>query len=126
RIPKEVELAKALRVSRTAVREALTRLKLLGIVDSRTNRGMIITRPDLLSNVRRVMDPQLLDGETMKDIFELRLVLEIGIADLLFKRKTSEKLEHLEEIVAREEATQDRKSTRLNQSRENLVCRLLL
>ncbi|MFO7258929.1 MAG: FCD domain-containing protein [Bacteroidota bacterium] len=108
RIPKEVELAKALGVSRTAVREALTRLKLLGIVDSRKNRGMIITRPDLLSNVRRVMDPQLLDGETMKDIFELRLVLEIGIADLLFKRKTSEKLEHLEEIVAREEATQNK------------------
>jgi DNA-binding FadR family transcriptional regulator len=108
RIPKEVELAEAMGVSRTVVREALTRLKLLGIVDSRKNRGMVITQPDLLSNVRRVMDPQLLDGETMKDIFELRLVLEIGIADLLFKRKTKEKLAHLEEIVAREEGTQNK------------------
>ena len=87
-IPKEVELAKAMGVSRTAIREALTRLKLLGLIDSRKNRGMIITRPDVLSNIKRVLDPQLLDGNTMKEIFELRLVLEMGIADILFIKKT--------------------------------------
>ena len=107
-IPKEVELAKAMGVSRTAVREALTRLKLLGLVDSRKNRGMVITQPDVLSNIRRVMDPQLLDGNTMKDIFELRLVLEMGIADILFIRKTDDALQRLEKIVAREERTRNK------------------
>ena len=34
-IPKEVELAKAMGVSRTAIREALIRLKLLGLIDSK-------------------------------------------------------------------------------------------
>ena len=107
-IPKEVELAKAMGVSRTAIREALTRLKLLGLIDSRKNRGMIITRPDVLSNIKRVLDPQLLDGNTMKEIFELRLVLEMGIADILFIKKTEEKILRLEEIVEREERTKNK------------------
>lgn len=69
---------------------------------------MIITRPDFLGNMHRVMDPKLLDGETMKEIFEMRLVIEIGIGDLLFLRKTAESLLKLEEIVLNEEKTNNR------------------
>lgn len=107
-IPKEIELAEAMGVSRTAIREALTRLKLLGLIDSRRNRGMIITTPDVLSNIKRVMDPQLMDGDTMKEIFELRLVLEMGIGDILFIKKDDNRLSSLEEIVEREEQTMNR------------------
>lgn len=102
-IPKEMELAEALGVSRTSIREALSRFKTLGIIESKKNRGMIITHPDILYNMQRVMDLKLLDRGTMKDIFELRLVLEIGIADLLFLRKTKEDLKELEEIVEKDE-----------------------
>ncbi len=102
-IPKEMELAKALGVSRTSVREALSRFKTLGIIESKKNRGMIITHPDILYNMERVIDLQLLDKGTIKDIFELRLVLEIGIADLLFLRKTDSDLKKLEEIVEKDE-----------------------
>lgn len=102
-IPKEIELAQALGVSRTSVREALSRFKTLGIIESRKNRGMIITNPDILYNMERVIDLQLLDKGTLKDIFELRLVLEIGIADLLFLRKTDSDLKILEKIVEKGE-----------------------
>ena len=102
-IPKEMELAQALGVSRTSVREALSRFKTLGIIESRKNRGMIITNPDILYNMERVIDLKLLDKGTIKDIFELRLVLEIGIADLLFLRKTDADLKTLEEIVEKDE-----------------------
>lgn len=95
-IPKETELALAMHVSRTAIREALSRFKILGIIESRKNRGMIITRPDILTNMQRVMDPKLLDGETMKEIFEMRLVIEMGLADILFLRKTEANLVKLE------------------------------
>ena len=104
-IPKEMELAKAMRVSRTSIREALSRFKTLGIIESRKNRGMIITHPDILYNMQRVLDLKLLDSSTMKDIFELRLVLEIGIADLLFLRKKDLDLKKLEEIVVKDEKT---------------------
>lgn len=102
-IPKEMELAEALGVSRTSVREALSRFKTLGIIESRKNRGMVITHPDILYNMERVIDLKLLDKGTLKDIFELRLVLEIGIADLLFLRKTDSDLKKLEEIVQKDE-----------------------
>lgn len=107
-IPKEVELAEAMGVSRTAIREAISRFRLLGIIESRKNRGMIITRPDILTNMQRVMNPKLLDGSTMKEIFELRLVLEVGIGDILFLRKNDANLAKLDKIVAKEERTTDK------------------
>ncbi|HUZ61094.1 MAG TPA: FCD domain-containing protein [Hanamia sp.] len=107
-IPNEIELAKALGVSRTSIREALSRFKTLGIIESRKNRGTVITHPDILYNMERVVDLKLLDHGTMKDIFELRLVLEIGIADLLFLRKTSSDMKKLEEIVEKDEKSKNK------------------
>ena len=107
-LPKEIELAQALNVSRTSIREALSRFKTLGIIESRKNRGMIIGRPDMFNSMQRVLDSQLLDGDTMEDIFEMRLVLEMGICDLLFLRKTEESLEKLNEIVEKEEKTSNK------------------
>lgn len=102
-IPKEIELAQALGVSRTAIREALSRFKTLGIIESRKNRGMTISKPDVFNNMKRVMDSQLLDNDTLQEIFEMRLVLEMGICDLLFARKSDEKIAILKEIVEKEE-----------------------
>ena len=102
-LPKETDLSKALGVSRTALREALSRFKTLGLIESRKNRGMTLTSPDLFVNMERVMSPKLLANQTMNDIFELRLVLEIGICELLFKRKTAENLEALKVIVEKDE-----------------------
>ena len=41
KLPSEHELAVSLGVTRSVVREALSRLKMLGIVESRTRRGMV-------------------------------------------------------------------------------------
>ena len=107
-IPKEIELAEAMGVSRTAIREAIARFKTLGIIESRKNRGMTLTRPDILNNMQRVLDPQLLNGDTMKEIFEMRLVIEMGLADILFLRKTESGLNKLEQIVEQEEKTESK------------------
>lgn len=107
-LPKEIELAQALGVSRTAIREALSRFKTLGIIESRKNKGMTISQPDVFLNMKRVMDAQLLDQDTMQEIFEMRLVLEMGICDLLFARKDMKKIQKLEEIVQKEENTTDK------------------
>jgi len=101
-IPKELELAETLGVSRTVIREALLRLRLMGLIDSRKKKGAVITSPDLFGILGKSMNPHILDQETLKEIFELRLVLEIGMADFLFKRITKDDITELKEIVSNE------------------------
>lgn len=101
-LPKELELAEALGVSRNVVREALSRLRMLGMIDTRKRRGMVLSRPDILGAFERVLDPLIIDEDTLKDIFELRLTLEMGMADLLYMKKTPKDIEELEEIAKRE------------------------
>ena len=82
-IPKETELASSLGVSRTVIREALARLKMIGLIQSKKHKGTVVTNPDFLSLLEKRMIPQVLDHTTLKEIFELRLALEIGMADFI-------------------------------------------
>jgi GntR family transcriptional repressor for pyruvate dehydrogenase complex len=101
-IPKETEIAQALGVSRNVVREALSRLRMLGMIESRKKRGMILTQPDVMKGLERMIHPTILDELVRKELFELRLVLEVGLGDLLFHRRTDEYLKKLDAIVERE------------------------
>ena len=101
-IPKEVELAEVLGVSRTVIREALLRLRMIGLIDSKKKRGAILTNPDLLALLKKTMYPTILSDRTLKDIFEMRLVLEVGMADFIFAKITDEDIKELEEIVSKE------------------------
>lgn len=102
-IPKEMDFAEALGVSRTVIREALTRLRTIGIIDSKKHKGMVLSQPDIIKNFEKVMGTNLVGDETLKDIFELRLILEMGMVDLVFARKTEADLIELTEIVDRME-----------------------
>lgn len=107
-IPKELEFAEVFGVSRTVVREALLRLRTLGLVESKKHRGMVLTEPDIINNFERMLDPSLLGMDILKNLFELRLILEMGMADFLFERVTQKDLDELEEIVQAEEQGQGR------------------
>jgi GntR family transcriptional repressor for pyruvate dehydrogenase complex len=98
-IPKEMEFAEALGVSRTVIREALSRLRTIGIIESKKHKGMVLSHPDFIQNFEKIIETNLLGDQTLKDIFELRLVLETGMVDLLFARKTEQDLIDLEAIV---------------------------
>lgn len=101
-LPTEQELADALGVSRNVVREALSRLRMLGMIETRKKRGIVLTQPDILGSFERVLNPLMLDEDTLQDIFELRLVLEVGLADLIYLHKTEQDLKELQEIVDKE------------------------
>lgn len=49
--------------------------------------------------LKKVLDPLIIDKDTLQDIFELRLVPEMGLADLLYIRKTEKDINELEEIA---------------------------
>jgi len=104
-IPKELELADTLGVSRTVIREALLRLRVMGLIESKKKKGAVITSPDLFGIMSKSMNPHILDQDTLKGIFEIRLVLEIGMADFIFQRITKEDIQELREIVSNEPPT---------------------
>jgi len=107
-IPTELELCSSLGVSRTVVREALLRLRLMGLIESKKKKGAVITSPDIFGVLSKSMNPHILDQDTLREIFEIRLVLEIGMADFLFQRITAEDIEELKKIVNNEpDASQD-------------------
>src|SRR5690606_17133431 len=105
-LPKEIELAEALGVSRNVIREALSRLRMLGMIESRRRKGMVLASPDILQAFERVLDPLIMDDTTLRDIFELRLVLDMGLADLLYKRLNKKDIDELE-AIARNEVNKD-------------------
>ncbi len=106
-IPKEMDLAKVMGVSRTVVRESLNRLKTIGLIESIKHKGTVIKSPDLFELFKKSMIPRVLNEATLRDIFELRMVLEIGMGDLIFLRKTPKDIEELYEIVEIEPAYTD-------------------
>ena len=101
-IPKEIELAETLGVSRTVIRESLLRLRMMGLIESKKKKGSVITSPDLFGIMSKSMNPHVLDQDTLKEIFEIRLVLEIGMGDLIFQRVTKEDIAELQDIVGNE------------------------
>jgi DNA-binding FadR family transcriptional regulator len=98
-IPKETELATLMGVSRTVIRESLNRLKTMGLIESRKHKGTIIKSPDLSAILGKSLIPRILDNKTLMDVFEMRLALEVGMADFIFARKTDRDIRELEEIV---------------------------
>ncbi len=106
-IPKELELAESLGVSRTVVREAMLRLRMMGLIESKKHRGAVITSPDLVSVLEKSMNPKILDDGTLKEVFEMRLSLEIGMADFIMKRVKPEDIAELRVLVENEPTLSD-------------------
>lgn len=101
-IPKEMELAETLGVSRTVIREALLRLRMLGLIESKKKKGAVITSPEIFGTLKKTLNPHLLSNDTLREVFEIRLVLEIGMADFIFQRITPKDIEELRLIVSKE------------------------
>ena len=103
-LPNEMLLSAELGISRNVLREALSRLKMLGIVQSRTKTGIVIQEPSMLSSFEKVIEPYLLSEKAIIDMMGMRVVLEIGLADFLFLNLTDDHIAKLEGIVRKQEA----------------------
>lgn len=100
-IPKELELSQTLGVSRTVVREVLTRLRSAGIVETK-KKGTVITSPDIFGILNKSLNPYILDTATLRDIFEMRLIQEVGMADFIFEHITPDDVKDLRKIVKKD------------------------
>ena len=100
RLPSERKLSEMMGVSRTSLREALKMLAAAGMVSIKHGQGVYITEKDSPSNVLiNFALKNYIDDNTVRDLFELRKLLETQNAIWACERAESEELENLSEIV---------------------------
>lgn len=87
RLPSEVRLVEQFGVSRTVVREAISRLKSEGVVEGRQGSGVYVTQQARLRPLR-INVSSLGAADTVHGIIELRRALEVEAAALAAQRRT--------------------------------------
>jgi GntR family transcriptional regulator, transcriptional repressor for pyruvate dehydrogenase complex len=102
-LPSENEIAGSLSISRGSIREAMKILSAFGVVDIKRGDGTYVAT----SANKRLFDPilfQLLVTEPeLRELAELRLLVEEGVLDLVVEHGTEEDFGELEAICARME-----------------------
>ncbi len=101
-LPKEQEFVEILGVSRVVVREALSRLRALGIIETKRKRGTVVVAPEIFAVLKTIIASGVLDKDTLRDLYQLRIMLEVGMADFIYLKKTPDQMELLDEIVSEE------------------------
>jgi DNA-binding FadR family transcriptional regulator len=103
-LPNEMEFSRMLGTSRNVIREAMSRLRMLGLIQTRTKRGIVVSEPGLLTGFKKALEPQLLSVNTIKQMMGMRISLEIGIAEFLFTNVSDKHIQDLERIASRQQA----------------------
>jgi len=99
RLPTEKALGDAFGVSRAVVREAIARLKADGLIETRQGSGAWVVDAPKAINLRfwRGVGPELRE---LRDIFELRVMVESAVAELAAQRRKTADLHAMETHLA--------------------------
>ena len=98
-LPKEEELASQLNVSRHIVREGVSQLKAYGLVESRKRRGIVVTQPNIFAGMHRVAEAEVFSKREWFEFISIRIIMEIGMTDLIYSRATAEDIAQLRELA---------------------------
>ncbi|RJF96616.1 FadR family transcriptional regulator [Noviherbaspirillum cavernae] len=91
RLPSEAQMAERFGVSRTVIREAVSRLKSEGLVESRQGSGVFVREVSLDTPFR--IDPMVVESvQAVLQVAELRRSLEAEIAALAAERCTKKQI----------------------------------
>ena len=85
KLPSEAALSQKFGVSRAVVREALSRLKYEGLLDSQQGKGIIVVGTSGRRSFR-LQNLQKLDSNDLSQLFELRVILDSAAAAMAARR----------------------------------------
>ena len=100
RLPTEKELTTKLGVSRNILREALKSLQAVGLIEIRVGDGTYVADFDysrIMSHISSVLARKRQD---LRYFIEARLIIEVGVLDLVIARVEEADIARLEEIMA--------------------------
>lgn len=110
KMPSEVELAEALGVARSSVREAIKILSYLGVLESRRSEGTFVCSGFSESMIDPMVYGIYLNQDSVENLMELREMTETGMMRIAIAHHSESELRELEQILRKmEEAPKDRK-----------------
>ena len=103
RLPSEIDLSRSLSISRGSIREAMKILAAFGIVEIRRGDGTYIAKSDH----KVIFDPLLfsliLSNANVKELVELRELMEFAIVKLIVENVGDEELQGIERTISQME-----------------------
>jgi GntR family transcriptional repressor for pyruvate dehydrogenase complex len=99
KLPPERVLAEEMGVSRNSVREALSALQVLDIIESKAGDGTYIKKSVESIDIESHVMPILKESESPFGIFEARNVLEMGVIELAVDNATPQDIKQLKECL---------------------------
>jgi GntR family transcriptional regulator, transcriptional repressor for pyruvate dehydrogenase complex len=103
RLPSERELAETFRVSRSSLREAIKTLENEGLVITRPGSGTFITAVNVEAIIPSLASLLSRGKDALLDLFEMRCLVEPGIAALAAERATPADILRLKAICTKQE-----------------------
>ena len=105
RLPSEQVLATQFGTSRPSVREALSALEILGIIESRGGRGNFIKNSGPISSIYEQEILALEEEESPFELLEARKVIEVEIAQLAAQKATHKEISEMEILLGQMKKT---------------------
>ncbi|ADY55979.1 transcriptional regulator, GntR family [Syntrophobotulus glycolicus DSM 8271] len=99
RLPSERDLAERLQVSRASVREALSALEMMGLLEIRSGEGTYIKQVNIDSVVAPLAWGVSMDKNSVLELLEVRKILETRAAGLAAERAENEELREIRETL---------------------------
>ncbi|MCY6483195.1 FadR/GntR family transcriptional regulator [Clostridium aestuarii] len=100
KLPTVSELQKKLGVSRSSIREAFSALELIGIIETRTREGTVISNDESSTKFLEPLSLILaLEENVVEELLELRMVLECDCIRLAVDKITDEELGEMKRYI---------------------------
>ncbi|MGM9967519.1 FadR/GntR family transcriptional regulator [uncultured Rummeliibacillus sp.] len=93
------QLSENFQVSRSAIREALSALKAMGLVDIKQGEGTFVKSFDANQIVFPLSTAILMNKEDISDLLEVRKIIEVGTVTAAARNRTKEDLNKMREIL---------------------------
>lgn len=98
-LPPETELSKQLGVSRNSIREAVKSLEMIGLVEARRGTGLFVGSFSLGPLLDNLPYSLMSDLDELRELLEIRRVLEVGMIEQAIIAMTEDQLQHLQKVT---------------------------
>ncbi|TGE34305.1 FadR/GntR family transcriptional regulator [Desulfosporosinus sp. Sb-LF] len=92
RLPSERELVDRFQVSRSSIREAISALEMMGLIEVRSGEGTYIRQVNIESVVAPLAWMLFIEKDTDQELYEARKILEVQAAGLAAERADEEEI----------------------------------